>query len=93
MVDKCFGDAAVDYQNLSIAVMLAKTAGIFGGEPCYNKYNDINDTDYNQTEYKKAQFTFFAPTNDAFHKLPAEVLEAIMDNVTNPNAMRNLLFG
>ena len=93
MVDKCVEDVALSDPNLSIARLLAEQAGIWGNEPCYNKYNNINDTDYDQTEYKKAQFTFFAPTNDAFGKLPSEVVEAIMDNDTNPNALRNLIFG
>ena len=90
MVDKCIGDVTLEDPKLSFVTMLVQEAELFGEESCYNKYNDINSTDYDQTEYKKAQFTLFAPTNEAFLKLPKDVIEAIMANAT---LKRNLLLG
>ena len=58
--------------------------------PCYNRYNNISDSDYNQTIYKKNQFTYLVPLNEAFENVPKEVLESIMNNVTN---LQKLLLG
>ena len=57
---------------------------------CYNKYNNISDSDYDQEIYKKCQLTYFVPTNEAFEKIPKKVLESI---VNNTDVLRNLMFG
>ena len=94
-MEKCLGDVILSDpdQRFTTLIDLVRQAGLANTGICYNSNNDISDEDYDQEEYKNDQLTLFIPTNEAFEKVPKEVLDSIMDNDTNPNALRNLLFG
>ena len=90
-MEKCLLDVALSDPNLSTLVSLAKTAET-AKYPCYNENNDISSTEYNQTAYKMQQLTLLAPTNDAFDKIPSEVISALQ-LPENKEALQKLLFG
>ena len=97
MVDKCIDDVIKNDPRFSTFLTFVEkakldiTAKAMGN--CYNQYNNISESDYDQTQYKKLQYTYFVPTNEAFENVPKEVLDFLLDNATNPNALRELLLG